>query len=78
MEVCLFSTEENLKSHAELFRCVQDYGGKIDSLDQYDEMLNQWGDMMEEGDFAGVLSMLEHRLPKVSGIPPLDEIIQRV
>ncbi|EIE22874.1 hypothetical protein COCSUDRAFT_66434 [Coccomyxa subellipsoidea C-169] len=40
-------------------------------------MLDNWGDMMEEGNFAGVLSMLEHRLPKISGVPPLDELIQR-
>lgn len=57
--------------------CMQDFGGKIESIDDYDEMLDNWGDMMEEGNFAGVLSMLEHRLPKISGVPPLDELIQR-
>ena len=56
---------------------MQDYGGKIESIDDYDELLDQWGNMMEEGNFAGVLSLLEQRLPKLSGIPPLDELIQK-
>jgi hypothetical protein len=56
---------------------MQDYGGSIESIDEFDEMLDQWGDMMEEGNFAGVLSLLEQRLPKKSGIPPLDELIQK-
>jgi len=41
-------------------------------------MLEQWGALMEAEDYGGVLAMLEQRLPKVEGIPPLDELIQMV
>lgn len=41
-------------------------------------MLEQWGALMEAEDYGGVLTMLEQRLPKVEGIPPLDELIQMV
>jgi hypothetical protein len=44
---------------------MQDYGGQIDSIDEYDEMMDRWGELLEAGDTGGAIAMLEQRLPEM-------------
>lgn len=57
---------------------VQDYGGKIDSVDEYDEMLDRWGEMLEAGDSAGALEMLGQRLPELPEGDNLEDYLSKV
>ena len=54
------------------------FGGKIESVDDYDEMMDTWGELMEAGEYGAVLALLDAKLPPVPGIPPLDEFINWV
>ena len=53
-------------------------GPPVESLEDYDDMLDEWAHLMDSGDYAGVLTMLEKRLAHVEGLPPLDEILSSV
>lgn len=44
---------------------TQDYGGQINSIDEYDEMMDRWGELLEAGDTGGAIAMLEQRLPEM-------------
>ena len=57
---------------------MQDYGGKIQSIDDYDEMLDHWGEMLEQGDPGDALEMLSARLPKVPGLANLETLLSQV
>ena len=57
---------------------MQDYGGKIDSIDEYDEMLDRWGEMLEAGDSAGALDMLGQRLPELPEGDELEDYLSKV
>lgn len=57
---------------------MQAYGGAIQSVDDYDELMDQWGDLLEAGEYGAVLSLLEKRLPVLEDIPPLEELLTRV
>ncbi len=54
------------------------FGGKIESVDDYDEMMDTWGELMEAGEYGAVLALLDAKLPPVPGIPPLDDFINWV
>ena len=58
--------------------CMQDYGGKIQSIDDYDEMLDHWGEMLEQGDSGDALEMLSARLPKIPGLANLETLLSQV
>ena len=57
---------------------MQDYGGKIDSIDEYDEMLDRWGEMLEAGDSAGAMDMLGQRLPDLPEGDELEDYLSKV
>ena len=57
---------------------MQNYGGQIDSIDQYDEMLDRWGEMLEAGDSAGALEMLDQRLPELPEGDDLEDYLSKV
>lgn len=57
---------------------MQDYGGQIESIDDYDEMLDRWGEMLEDGDSAGALEMLSQRLPKIPGMANIEDYLAKV
>ena len=57
---------------------MQDYGGKIQSIDDYDELLDHWGEMLEQGDSDEVLEMLSQRLPKIPGLANLETLLSQV
>lgn len=41
-------------------------------------MLDRWGELMEAGNYAEVLSLLDAKLAPVPGIPPLDDFLNWV
>lgn len=57
---------------------MQNYGGQIDSIDEYDEMLDRWGEMLETGDSAGALEMLGQRLPELPEGDDLEDYLSKV
>lgn len=50
----------------------------VQSIDEFDEMMDQWDALMEAGNYGAVLSMLDARLPKPEGIPSLDQLMDWV
>ena len=69
-EPTLFAAQDDLPD--------METGPPVESLEDYDDMLEEWANLMDSGDYAGVLTMLEKRLAHVEGLPPLDEILSGV
>lgn len=44
------------------------------SLEAIDDFLDEWGRLLDEGDAAGVLKLLEEKTKNVPGLPPLSEV----
>jgi hypothetical protein len=40
--------------------------------------MDQWGDLLEAGEYGAALSLLDKRLPVLDDIPPLDELLTMV
>ena len=52
-----------------------DWGAPIQSLDDMDDLLDDWEDLMAAGDLDGVLRLLEARTAGVEGLPPLADVL---
>jgi len=50
------------------------WSNPMPSLEAIDDFLDEWGRLLDEGDAAGVLKLLEERTAAAPGLPPLDEV----
>ena len=53
-------------------------GTPFESLEDFDQTLERWEGLLEEGDYDGVLELLDKTYGNVPGLPPIEQILQRV
>ena len=50
----------------------------MDSLAEYDQMLEDWEQLIREGRYSEGLTHLENSLADVPGLPPVEEVLSGV